>query len=314
MGKVLVTEQYLSDIADQIREKLQTDVQYTPAQMADAISLMQGDRLPERLACTLSGVFGDETTTMLGDYALAGCTGITSVIFSAMTSIGTSALRACTGIKSVSMPLLTTVGSSAFYGCTGLTDVDLPLAATLGTYAFYGCTGLVNLSLPAATTFNNYAFQNCTKLKKLVIPKATSLNYTSMFIDDTSLEEVDCGGRALGRLGATLFSGCTKLKRVNATFTSTNTSSFINCKALNGDGIDLSKCTSIAATTFSGCSSLTDLYLTYNGTTSLANTSAFTGTPIASKTGTIHVPASRLATYKAAARWSTYASIMVGDL
>lgn len=36
MAKVIITEQYLSDIADAIREKLGVSDTYTPAQMAGA--------------------------------------------------------------------------------------------------------------------------------------------------------------------------------------------------------------------------------------------------------------------------------------
>ena len=42
MGKVLVTESYLEDIADAIREKNGTVNTYTPAEMADAISAISG--------------------------------------------------------------------------------------------------------------------------------------------------------------------------------------------------------------------------------------------------------------------------------
>lgn len=41
MGKVLVTESYLEDIADAIREKNGTENTYNPSQMADAIEAIE---------------------------------------------------------------------------------------------------------------------------------------------------------------------------------------------------------------------------------------------------------------------------------
>lgn len=42
MSKVVITESYLEDIADAIREKNGTQNTYTPAQMATAISNISG--------------------------------------------------------------------------------------------------------------------------------------------------------------------------------------------------------------------------------------------------------------------------------
>lgn len=317
MAKVLVTESYLSAIADAIRDRLGTAVTYTPAEMAAAIeSIPTGgvDRLPERIANTLSGAWIDSTTTYVGKYAFAGCTLLTSVEFSAATNIDNYSFDSCTGIVSAIANSSTRVGTYAFRGCTHLESISFNSATAVGTYAFDECTALSSISLPLAKTFGPYSFHNCDSLVSVSLPSATSLNYTCLFDDCANLVEVDCNGGGRARLGQSTFRNCTKLKRVNAQFTGTYSYSFQGCTSLNGDGLDLSRCTNIAASSFQNCSSLTDLYLTYNGTTALANTTAFSGTPIAALTGTIHVPASRLETYKKATRWSTYASIMVGDL
>ena len=60
---------------------------------------------------------------------------------------------------------------------------------------------------------------------------------------------------------------------------------------------------------FASCSKLSTLIIG-RGTTSVASissTSSFTGTPIASGTGYIYVPAALVDSYKAATNWSTYA-------
>ena len=64
--------------------------------------------------------------------------------------------------------------------------------------------------------------------------------------------------------------------------------------------------TSISASAFEGCSKLTAVILGAESVVTLANVSAFTGTPIASGTGYIYAPASLVDSYKVA--WSTYAN------
>lgn len=71
--------------------------------------------------------------------------------------------------------------------------------------------------------------------------------------------------------------------------------------------VDVPNITSIDRDAMSNCSALTTLVLRGNTACSLANTNALTGSPIASGTGYIYVPASLIDSYKAATNWSTYA-------
>lgn len=57
MSKVLVTAEYLDDIADSIRAKLQTQDRYTPAQMSGAIDQISGDVTVESLSATANGTY-----------------------------------------------------------------------------------------------------------------------------------------------------------------------------------------------------------------------------------------------------------------
>ena len=66
--------------------------------------------------------------------------------------------------------------------------------------------------------------------------------------------------------------------------------------------------TSVGASAFEWCSNLTAVILGAESVVTLANVSAFTGTPIASGTGYVYVPAALVNSYKAATNWSTYAA------
>lgn len=82
--------------------------------------------------------------------------------------------------------------------------------------------------------------------------------------------------------------------------------SFFRCtKLVAADFPNLSG--SIALEAFEGCAALTALILRNNQIVSLAATSAFRSTPIASGTGYIYAPSALIDSYKAATNWSTHA-------
>ena len=65
------------------------------------------------------------SVTEIGEGALSGCTGLTSIdIPNSVTKIGMYAFDSCTGLTSINIPnSVIEIGEGAFYSCTGLTDV-----------------------------------------------------------------------------------------------------------------------------------------------------------------------------------------------
>ena len=92
----------------------------------------------------------------------------------------------------------------------------------------------------------------------------------------------------------------------NTSLTSIGTKAFAGCTSLAS--ADLSKVTSIAEQAFADDTALTKLVIRTSTVCALANTNAFTNTPIASGTGYIYVTDTLADTYKTAENWSTYAS------
>ena len=130
----------------------------------------------------------------MGQYAFAGCTGLTSFALadgSALASMPAYTFDGCEALTSISfgrgcalrsltarslegLPALntvdlsgctslTSVGNYALNRCFALSDVRLPASTqSIGRYAFYGCTSLATLSVPAAVSFiGRYAFTSC---------------------------------------------------------------------------------------------------------------------------------------------------------
>lgn len=116
----------------------------------------------------------------------------------------------------------------------------------------------------------------------------------------------------------------------NNRVTSVGSSAFAYCKKLTGvilpkarsidqaafvgsslAFVDFGDVSSIAESAFSGCRSLKDIWIRGREVCTLANTNAFTNTPIASGTGTIHVTAELVDSYKAATGWAAYGDQIV---
>ena len=114
----------------------------------------------------------------LGDYAFAGCSGLTSLTLpSGVTSIGSNAFYGCSGLTSLTIPSsVTSIDHEAFYGCSGLTSLTIPSGVTsIGWATFAGCSGLTSLTIPSGvTSIDWYAFQGCSRLTSLTIPSGVT--------------------------------------------------------------------------------------------------------------------------------------------
>ena len=134
-----------------------------------------------------------------------------------------------------------------------------------------------------ATSIGIFAFQYCSALASVSLPVATSI-------------------------GDNAFYYCSALTSVSLPVaTSIGNSAFHYCSALTS--VSLPVATSIGNNAFYKCSKLKALILENADTVcELSNTTALSGTLIASGTGYIYVPSALVDTYKAASNWSTYAN------
>lgn len=192
MAKVLVTESYLSDIADAIRSKNGASSTYTPAQMASAVGALE----TKKCGVVLDDVIGDLSSA--GQLALPNRSG--TISFDGVKSVAAYALAykfyRNAGLTGATFPDLTTISTSTalayiFSTCTHMTSVAFPNLTTVsGTtacqYLCYGCTALTSASFPKLATIgvtsnsvNNrnfyYAFNNCSKLTEVRFPLLTHI-------------------------------------------------------------------------------------------------------------------------------------------
>ena len=108
--------------------------------------------------------------------------------------------------------------------------------------------------------------------------------------------------------GVNVFYACYALHTVNLpSLISISSNMFAYSSLLKR--LDFPSVESISGGAFSGCARLVTLILRKaDAVCTLANVSAFSGTPIAKSTGFVYVPDNLVEQYKAATNWSTYAN------
>ena len=236
--------------------------------------------------------YSNESITTIRSCAFAECRYLTSVSFPVSITIGDNAFFRCNSLTSISFPKVTTIKSNAFCYCTSLKSVSFPVATTISDSAFYSCASLTSVSFPKVTTIGSYAFCNCKQLTSVSFPVATTISsYT--------------------------FGNCTGLTSVSFPNVITiNSRAFYFCTNLTS--ISFPKVTTIGNYAFERCYNLKSLYLTRSSLCKLSNSNAFYSTPIggysatAGTYGSIYVPTSLLASYKAATNWTYFSSRFVG--
>lgn len=230
---------------------------------------------------TLSAYTNDRVTT-IGNYAFANCASLTTVSFPNCTTIGSGAFSKCSRLTIASFQNCTTISSSAFYQCSNLTSAPFPVCTNIGDYAFYFCSNLTTASFPNCTSIGTDAFLGCESLTAANFPACTTI-----------------GGYA--------FENCTNLTTVSfPVCTIIGSWAFGYCENLTS--VSFPACTNISSYTFYSCSNLTNLTLANSSMCTLANSNAFSYTPIARGTGYIYVPYALVSSYKTATNWTYFAN------
>lgn len=299
MAKGIITTQYLTDIADAIRAKLDASDTYTPAQMAGAIESISGTNQDYEDALVAFGVQSDladgitALTTYSNEITGESDTTLSDAVRSLADGYGGGddtdfANTIMRGGAITRIPdSVTRIGPYAFYVCNNLTLTELPSGVTsIGTYAFYNCNNLTLTELPSGvTSIGDYAFYNCTNLALTELPSGVT------------------------SIGSNAFRGCTNLAltELPSGVTSTGNYAFYGCSGLQQ--LDAQNVGTINTNAFNSCHNLTELVLRKSDKAcSLSSASAFNNTPMrgySGKSGTVYVPQALIETYKSASNWST---------
>ena len=121
------------------------------------------------------------TITAIGDWAFAGCTGITSVsLSSTIEKIGEEAFYNCKELPSIVIPgNVMIIGERAFYSCKSLQSVTISEGVkSIGERAFESCP-ISSVAIPASiTSIGEAPFMGCTSLIGIEVSEEND-RYTS---------------------------------------------------------------------------------------------------------------------------------------
>ena len=135
--------------------------------------------------------------------------------------------------------------------------------------------------MPSVTSIGSSAMSSCVSLTSVDMPAVTSVGNYAM-------------------------QSCMSLTSVDMpSATSVSNYAMQNCISLKS--VNMPSATSIGNNAMLNCILLKSLRLGANQVATLANTNAFTNTPIANGSGYIYVPDELIDSYKTATNWSVYA-------
>jgi hypothetical protein len=199
---------------------------------------------------------------------------------------------------------ITSIRDFAFYSCKSLKSVNFPNVTQIGESAFCLCSNLTTISFPNVTDLGRYAFAKCSKLTSAIFPKLSSIRYET-FRMCNNLTLADFPNVKI--VNSYAFASCYNLAVVSfPKATEIWNQAFMSCSKLST--ITLPKANMISASAFQMCSLFNEIYLMDSKVCTLKNSNAFNNTKITSTTGSIFVPASLVASYKAATNWTYFSN------
>lgn len=218
---------------------------------------------------------------------------IESINDQSITRIGSYAFASCANLTTVNAPSCSHISERAFQSCSGLTNVSFPLCTYIGPDAFESCTALTAIAFPSCKEIREFAFNGCNNISDISFPACTDI-WRQAFTGCDSITSA-------------FFPACIRISSY----------AFYSCKHLSTASFPT--CSYIHSNAFQVCFNLLSLYLLGYSVATLANTNAFSSTPISTYTtstggvqGSIFVRQSLLASWKAATNWATYSSRFVG--
>lgn len=267
---------------------------------------------------TFANCYSLEQITMprLGNipqYAFNECSALKTVSFSGVTTISKRAFENCTSLRSAYFSIVETVGENVFFGCSSLQFVSMPKVKNIGRYAFDYCEALTNISFPAAVSIGSYAFANCGNIKSVYLPNVESVD-DRPFFNCFNIENVYMP--KLKVVVSNMFSDVSGISQV--TFfgaESIEAGAFLNNANLRM--VSFPNLAYLDHMAFDTCPKLESVYFMGSQIVQLSVHATFQRTPLWNSSylgryGSIFVPTSLLASYRAISEWEYLKDRLVG--
>ena len=174
-------------------------------------------------ATKLTAITIPETVTAIGDRAFIDCTTLATITFDgtpAVTTIGEYALAGCSAMTSFTIPAgVTTIGQGAFQGSKELVSITIPESVTnVSDYMFNNCKKLATVTFtgtPVLSSIGKRAFYDCEALTAIAIPASVETIKSDAFEGCSLLASVTFPGTsALTSIGTGAFGSCKALTTI----------------------------------------------------------------------------------------------------
>lgn len=171
MGKENNLKDFLTDVADAIREKKGTTEKINPQAFAEEIkNLPSGDNgLADSIITRTITEYVNNDITKIGSYAFYSCTNLVRVECKNLTIGGFATFNNCTSLTSVELPKLRNIDMQFLYNCTALLSLTLPSATSVGTQGLRSIPNCKTIDLPSCTSINAFGLESCNALTALVL-------------------------------------------------------------------------------------------------------------------------------------------------
>lgn len=257
--------EFLTGIADAIREKTGTSDLINPQDFATTIAEMQtGGNVEsnpdEMLKAMVEGTMltlNVSTISSIGSNAFANSF-LIDVNLPTCTSIGTSAFVMCSNMIRFSAPLCTRLDNYAFQSCYALAHFNMPNLSYIGYGAFNNCNNFTLCSFPKCSYVGQLAFAY-TKITKINLPQCTSLS-TQAFAFCHNLVSVNSEDLPLITELRNTFTQCSNLTYVSLPNVTSISGAFYECSKL--ETAFLPNCSRLEYGAFSRCSNLINVTAT----------------------------------------------------
>ena len=256
---------------------------------------------------TLKTIILPQSITTIGQYAFAGCEGLTGSLDlpNGLTEIAAYAFAACEKLRgSLIFPdKLATIQTGAFVGCEGFTGtLSFPGALkTIEKGVFFDCHGFTKLVLHSEiTTIEEDAFAYCDGFTgSLIIPSKVTKIGESAFIECVGLTGKLVLPDGLTSIASYTFYGCTGLTGslfLPDGLTTIGEGAFKNCSGFTEKVVFPINLKTIGVNGFWECDKISAFKFPHTNPIVYANN-------MLPNDARVEVPASAVATYKAANGW-----------
>lgn len=143
------------------------------SEFVNTVDIIGDDALCDRIITRTLTEYSDSHVKTIGDYAMQGCTSLTTINFPNVTIVDMFAFYGCSALKTANLPIAEELRGYCFYKNSKLESINIPLVVDVGKQTFGECAALSKIQLASTKSIGELAFMSCTGLTALILHSTT---------------------------------------------------------------------------------------------------------------------------------------------